>query len=243
MSDPGPAPQVWVTRTRPGADATADRLTDLGFRPLVSPLLTVVPLRPRLDLETVGALAFTSPNAVVAFARLAEGDAWRRLPAYAVGDATAEAIRDHGVADVRSASGDLDDLAALIAARPPSGEVLVVGPREPSGDLPALLRPRGVTARAVAVHATVAAPADEGRRALIDSALAAVLIHSAKAAAILADTSDSTPRVWPFVVAISEAAARPLADVAPRIQIAARPDESRLLAALTQALGKPRPRV
>lgn len=243
MSDAGAAPRVWVTRTRPGADATAERLRALGFRPLVSPLLTVVPLQPRLDLDTAAALAFTSPNAVAAFAHLAEGDAWRRLPAFAVGDATAEAIRDLGVADVRSASGDLDDLADLIAARPPSGELLVLGPREPSGDLPALLGPRGVTARAVSVHATVAAPAEDGRRALIDGALDAILIHSAKAATILADTSASPPSVWPVVVAISEAAAQPLAGLVPAIAIAAQPDENSLLSALTQALGKPRPPV
>ena len=243
MSDAGQAPQVWVTRTRPGADATAKRVQAAGFRPLVSPLLRVVPLQTPLHLDRAAALAFTSPNAVAAFARLAEGDAWRRLPAYAVGDATAEAIRDFGVADVRSASGDLDDLADLIAAHPPSGEVLVLGPREPSGDLPALLSLRGVTAGAVAVHATVSASADEGRRALIEGALGAILIHSAKAAVILAETSAASPSAWPVIVAISEAAARPLAGVAPRIAVATHPDESSLLAALTQALGKPRPRV
>ena len=218
MSDAGQAPQVWVTRTRPGADATAKRVQAAGFRPLVSPLLRVVPLQTPLHLDRAAALAFTSPNAVAA-------------------------IRDFGVADVRSASGDLDDLADLIAAHPPSGEVLVLGPREPSGDLPALLSLRGVTAGAVAVHATVSASADEGRRALIEGALGAILIHSAKAAVILAETSAASPSAWPVIVAISEAAARPLAGVAPRIAVATHPDESSLLAALTQALGKPRPRV
>lgn len=237
------APHVWVTRTRPGADATAQRLVGMGMRPLASPLLRVVPLRPRLDLSSACALAFTSPNAVAAFAHLTECETWRRLPAYAVGDATAEAARARGLTDVRSAAGDLIDLAALIIDHPPSGELVVLGPREPSGDLPALLAPHGIHARAVAVHATKPAPAAHGRRALAEGRLDAVLIHSAKAAAALAGTCSAENLSRPAIVAISEAAAQPLAGLAPRLAIAARPDEARLLHALTRALGKPGPRV
>ncbi|WP_392354638.1 hypothetical protein V8F63_04600 [Brevundimonas sp. LF-1] len=38
-----PIRRVWVTRAEPGAARTADRLTALGFEPVVVPLLTLAP--------------------------------------------------------------------------------------------------------------------------------------------------------------------------------------------------------
>ena len=56
MDRPAHAPlRLWVTRARPGAEATAERLTAMGHHPLVSPLLAVRRLKPRLDLTGVGA--------------------------------------------------------------------------------------------------------------------------------------------------------------------------------------------
>ena len=39
-----PIRRVWVTRAEPGAARTADRLTALGFTPIVAPLLTLASL-------------------------------------------------------------------------------------------------------------------------------------------------------------------------------------------------------
>ena len=44
-----PIRRVWVTRAEPGAARTADRLTALGFTPIVAPLLTLAPLPGALD--------------------------------------------------------------------------------------------------------------------------------------------------------------------------------------------------
>ena len=94
--------RVWVTRAQPGADRTADRLLALGYVPVVLPLLALEAIfQPNPDLSDVWALAFTSRNAVTAFAPLTPD---RALPVFAVGDATAEAARAAGFADVRSAA-------------------------------------------------------------------------------------------------------------------------------------------
>jgi len=61
--------RVWITRAQPGANATAQRITALGFEPVVAPALVVKELPAVVDLAGVGALAFTSVNAVRAFAR------------------------------------------------------------------------------------------------------------------------------------------------------------------------------
>jgi hypothetical protein len=107
-----------------------------------------------VDLSGVAALAFTSVNGVAAFARL-HGD--RDRPVFAVGDRTARAAREAGFADVASADGDVEALAALIlgqAARL-DGAVLHPCALEPAGDLVSPLVAAGLSARRLAVYETV----------------------------------------------------------------------------------------
>ena len=55
--------RVWITRAEPGAARTAARLRDMGFEPIVAPLLAIKHLTPPvLDLAPFAALAFTSVN-------------------------------------------------------------------------------------------------------------------------------------------------------------------------------------
>jgi uroporphyrinogen-III synthase len=126
--------KIWITRAEPGASRTAARLKALGRDPLVAPLLEVHPLAVSIDLDGVGALAFTSANGVRAFAALSED---RGLPVFAVGGATAEAARAAAFTSVTSAEGDVAALAQTIVANRDrfAGLVLAPGPREPAGDL------------------------------------------------------------------------------------------------------------
>lgn len=225
-----PIRRVWVTRAEPGAARTADRLTALGFTPLVTPLLTLAPLPGALDAapspDAVAVLALTSPNGVEAFAPLIPR--FRDHPVFAVGDATAEAARAAGFADVRSASGDIHALARLIAAEAPPGPLLAPGAREPAGDLPALLPDRPVQRlpiyAAFETHAPAPKPFD------------AVMLHSPRAARALAADLPRAASSDRIAICISEAAATPLHpfDFA-EIRIAATPDEPGMLS----ALGKP----
>ncbi|MGN6062411.1 uroporphyrinogen-III synthase [Brevundimonas diminuta] len=229
-----PIRRVWVTRAEPGAARTADRLTALGFTPIIAPLLTLAPLPEALhaapDPAAVAALALTSPNGVEAFAPLIPR--FRHHPAFAVGDATAEAARAAGFAHVRSAAGDIHALARLIAAEAPAGPLLAPGAREPAGDLPALLPDRPVQRLPVYAAFETHAPAPEP--------FDAVMLHSPRAARALATIlAADLPRPAAsgrIAICISEAAASPLRpfDFA-EIRIAAAPDEPAMLS----ALGKP----
>lgn len=216
-----------MTRAGPGATRTAERLSTLGFEPIVLPLLAVRPLpQPRPDLTGVAALAFTSRNGVDAFAALSPR---RGLPVFTVGDATAERARQAGFREVRSAGGAIGDLARLLAEAAP-GPVLAPGAREPAGDLPALLAGR-VEVRRLPVYEAVETGAEP------PADWDAVLLHSPRAGRALAASGGIGGRT---VVAISEAAAaalglQPGAD----LRVAVRPDE----AAMLEALGKPPPRV
>ena len=223
---PQAARRVWVTRTHPGAEATAARLVGLGFEPVVAPLLAARPIMGALlDLAGVQAIAFTSGQAVSAFAALTAERGW---PVFAVGAATAALARQAGFSTLTSADGDVAALAEVIAAARP-GLVLAPGALETAADLPALLAARGIAARAVAVYETVRAslaapPADVG----------AVLLHSPKAARALAAMIAEPAAAGLEAYAISPAAAQPLAGRPFRaVHVAAQPNEAALLALLS----------
>ncbi|PIB94333.1 uroporphyrinogen-III synthase [Caulobacter sp. FWC2] len=217
---------VWITRARPGALATAERVRGLGFEALVDPLLAVEALQAELDLSHVTALAFTSANGVEAFARLSDA---RGVPVFAVGRATAKAAQAEGFASVSSADGDVEDLCELIAGGA-SGPVLWAGAREPAGDLVGMLRGRGVMAKGVAVYETLErAPSDETLARL--KAPATALLHSPRAARALAAILRERPASALRFLCLSEAVAAPLRGIAEpgSVTFAPRPDESALL--------------
>ena len=222
--------RVWITRAQPGAARSAARLAALGFEPVVAPLLTIRPLPDALsaapDFATVAAVAFTSPNGVEAFAALTPG--LRDRPVFAVGDATAEAARDAGFTDARSAAGDIHALTALIKASPIHGLILAPGAREPAGDLAALLPDHKIQRLPVyAAEETGAAAAD----------FDAVLLHSPRAARALAAVLTPDAAARRLAVCISAAAAAPLAALSfTEIRTADAPDETSMLTALGKSV-------
>ena len=140
-----------VTRPREDSGELAAALAARGIEPVLEPLLTVrfatdgasllAPL-----LEGAQAVLFTSANGVRAFAA---ASARRDLPAFAVGDATAQAARDAGFAEVASAGGDAADLAALVRQRlkPEDGALVHAAARENAGDLAGALAVAGFELR------------------------------------------------------------------------------------------------
>ena len=227
--------RVWVTRASPGAEETAARLLGLGFEPVVAPLLRVQAVAGGpLDLTGVAALAFTSANGVAAYSdRCAE----RALPVFAVGAATARAARARGFASVVSADGDVATLARTIVAQGPlSGVVLHPGAAELAGNLSGDLAARGVPARTVAVYETVAQALDIGA-ADWTSDLDGVLLHSPKAARLLADFLARHPAAPLTAVCISPAAAEPLSSTGlANVAVARAPTEEALFIRLTEVL-------
>ncbi|ASE39938.1 uroporphyrinogen-III synthase [Brevundimonas vesicularis] len=225
-------PRIWITRAEPGASRTAARLRDMGFEPIIAPLLAIENLTPPVpDLTPFTALAFTSLNGVAAFAALTRE---RDRPVFAVGDATAQAARDAGFAEVRSASGDLHALARLIGSELSDGVVLVPQAETPAGDFDAALVLAG--ARNVSIQPLIVYRA--GRTPVAaPTEFDAVLIHSPRAAHILAE--QGAPRLSHAITAcISPAAAAPLVALGLTPAVAQTPDEATLLTILKAALGK-----
>lgn len=229
--------RVLVTRAEPEAVRTAAILAARGHQALVAPLVS--PLRLPADLDPTGlaAIAVTSPRSI---AMMPDGwrSALRPLPAFAVGDRTAAALRDAGFADVRSAAGDIAALASLIRqARLPVGAVLLhPGGEERAGDLAAMLAGTGVTVESPNVYRMVAAgtlPEAVGD-ALAAGSIDAVLHYSPRSARVFADLVSAAQLAEaarrPLHACLSPAVAAALEPLAaPRVIAAVRPDEASLL--------------
>lgn len=220
--------RIWVTRT--DGEATAARLRDLGHAPLLAPVLEARDLPGEIGLDGVDALAFTSRNGVQAFARRCGR---RDLPVFVVGEGTAQASREAGFTEVRSADGDVTALARLIARERP-GAVLHPCAREPARDLSQLLASSGVPASSRSIYETAALPAPEAVTAALEAEPAeidAVLVHSPRGARRVAELLASHPLAGELVAfCISPAAAAPLEPLNLReVHVAEFPNEASLL--------------
>ena len=144
--------RILVTRPREDSQHLAQQLEAKGHQVLIEPLFTIeAEPDAALDLEGVQALLMTSANGVRAFAARSER---RDLHVFAVGDATAEAARAQGFADVESAGGDVDDLARLVRerARPDAGALLHAAGSAVAGDLAGALQETGFEVRRAVLY-------------------------------------------------------------------------------------------
>lgn len=226
-----------ITRPRRQAEAFAAALAAAlpgRFRPVIAPVIEVAATAGAFDLAGAGALAFTSANGVAAFAALSPE---RGLPAFCVGDMTAEAARAAGF-EARSAAGDVAALAALIVgeAGRGAGAVLHVRGRHASGDLVGRLAAAGVAARALELYDQRPVPVPAEAAALMAAGgVAAATAFSPRSAALFARAARDAG--WPLggVTLVALSAAADAAHDAPepgRRVIAPRPDRDGMIAAL-----------
>lgn len=201
--------RIWITRAEPGAGVTAERVRALGHDAVVAPLLEVQTLPDvRIDLDGVAALAFTSANGVRAFA---EATGARTLNVFAVGAATAKAARAAGFKSVLSADGNVEALAGGIAMRRSElrGAVLHAGAAELAGDLTGALERHGVAARRLVLYETAPVVlSDATAEDLVRCD--AVLLHSPRAAQVLARLLRARPAPQMRALGLSKAVVQPL---------------------------------
>jgi uroporphyrinogen-III synthase len=170
--------RVAITRAQPEADRTAERVRARGAEAIVAPLLTIAPCAYDTNTEGAQAIIFTSTNGVRAFPDVRGA---RERIVLTVGDATAEAAREAGFSDVRSADGDVNALAELAkrALDPAKGKLIHIAGDHVAGDLSGELRAAGFNIERRLAYASVAAMALPA--ALLEP-LDIVLFHSARAA-------------------------------------------------------------
>ncbi len=147
-----------ITRPREDARALAKLLGGLGIECVIEPLLTIEPVKdPGIDFTGIQAVLLTSSNGARALAAWDAGKsaaAWRNLPVFAVGEATANAAREAGCRRVVGATGDVDALAKLVVERlePKGGVLLHIAGTHVAGDLAGLLAKSGFTVRRAVIY-------------------------------------------------------------------------------------------
>ena len=206
---------ILILRPRPGAEETARRCAALALPCRIVPLFAIAPLEwSAPPTDRFDALLLTSANAMrhagVGLAALAA------LPCWCVGTATADAARQAGLTVARTGASGVQ---ALVDEAPPARLLWL------AGDMPSpLTLPPGGAVTAVPVYR--AAPLPVAPDALAEGEVA--LLHSPRAAARLAAIAPDRGAL--ALVAISEAAARAAGPGWRTVRIAARPDDSEMVA-------------
>lgn len=176
---------ILVTRPEHEAGEFASDLRALGFLPLISPVLRIVPVEyERQDMAAYDALIFTSASAVEHFQRLADAE----IEVYAVGSATAKRAREAGLKNVCEAGGAGRDLAALLAARfsGQGAKVLHARGRDIAFDLSEALKPEQIEVDFLIVYEAISAGtlSLEAVSALREGRVDAVTLFSVRTAKI-----------------------------------------------------------
>jgi uroporphyrinogen-III synthase len=237
-----------VTRPREESESLASALAARSVSSVVEPMMQVhYRVATVLDLATVQAILCTSANGVRALARVT-GE--RRLPLFAVGEATAARARAEGFAAVESANGAVADLVRLVAERlrPQNGGLLHVAGNVVAGDLIGALREHGfsiercVLYEAQPVEALSASAVCALRSGTIDLAL----FFSSRTAAIFVGLANNAGVVLCCrtitALAISADADAVLAGLPWRNRLVSeRPNQQALLDALDSVLTERRP--
>lgn len=225
--------RVFILRPEPGASRTAEKAARLGLEAVLHPLfaphaLDWTPPSPT-DFE---ALLLTSANA----ARLAGPTlaAFRALPAYAVGRATADALRAQGFTQVVTGEGDGSAIAAMIARDGHRAALHLAGTTVAPMDV----GPLSVTR--IAVYSMAALPADPALGQAMEPG-SVLLVHSPRAGERLAEHIAQTGRADLHVIAISQAALAACGTGWASLHAPVRPSDDDMLAlarALCEGLGR-----
>jgi len=177
---------VLVTRAAQDSEKTIARLSQHGIEAIAAPAIEIRTCgEPDLP-AACRALIVTSANAIRAIAGRAELSGLLGIPLYAVGDRTAEAARQAGFTQVRSASGTVGDLAGLVCAEiePHEGVLMHVRGREVAGELGGELASAGYTVERRIVYESVCADQlpEAAVGAMETGVVDAVLLYSPKSA-------------------------------------------------------------
>jgi uroporphyrinogen-III synthase len=230
--------RVLVTRPEGQANRTAARLRAAGHQAVLAPVLAIAATGTAWPAP-LDALVLTSAQAALAMPEQAASD-WRDVPAFAVGERTAEALRERGFKEVTTTGSDAAALAAFMTARLPQGAgVLYAAGHDRKPVLEQALAAAGLALTVVEVYA--ARPAQDWgpdiRARLHGGMLDAVLHYSARSAALALAQADAAGATQAFLDlrhhCVSADAATPLVAAGATIAaIASHPDEDSLMATL-----------
>ena len=193
---------------------------------IISPLMKIEMLPMTGPLDPYCGLIFTSENGVLAFAQASDQ---RHLPAYCVGNRTADAARAVGLT-AYSANGSADDLVAMIRNVPAKGRYLHVRGEHTRGDIAGRL---GLAVdEVVAYRQTSVSLSDEARVALAGDQPVILPLFSPRTAQLFCQDADQIKAPLRIVV-ISDAVGKVVSNLdSAEITVATTPDAAAMLRAI-----------
>jgi uroporphyrinogen-III synthase len=230
--------RLLVTRPEPDAARTAASLQHRGHQVLTAPLLRMEVLTDaRFGIGPWAGVLVSSANALRAIADHRHREELIALPLLAVGRHTAQAARDIGFENVRSADGDARALAALAidTFRNATAEVLYLAGEDQAADLSGALRNRGIRARTAVVYAMrrVKAFSEPVIDALAEGRIDGVLHYSRRTADTYLFCAEAAglrrAALAPVHYCLSREIAEPLKGGGVTVRIALQPEETALL--------------
>lgn len=178
-----------ILRAQEDADDIAQAVRERGLIPLTEPVLSIEYFP--VDMPETGPehpLIFTSAHGVQAFARLS---AERDHPIYTVGRNTADAARQAGFVQVKSASGTVSDLVDLLSGAFEAGlkSPIYIRGEDISQNLSEILRGKGIKIDEIIVYRTISAEklSLDVLKSLVSREIKAVMVFSAKGGRVFSD--------------------------------------------------------
>lgn len=220
-------PPLLILRPEPGATQTAKLAWDAGWHPIASPIFRIEAIGWEApDPAGYDALFVTSANAV-----REAGKALKRyanMPAYAVGAATARALKAAGFTDIHAGRGDAMAMLVTAADDGITRALHLAGEDHRDAGHDAIMIDRRIVYRSAAV-----AKLGEGANKALANGDATVLLHSGRAASQFAALCDSAklPRSTISIAALAPAVLDAAGPGWRAAIAAAKPDDAALLAA------------
>ncbi|WP_322893283.1 MULTISPECIES: uroporphyrinogen-III synthase [unclassified Yoonia] len=229
-------PVLILTRPAPQAEAFATQIAARWAGPvqvILSPLLRIAPVPVIADLSQVTGVIFTSAHGVAAaqYTNLARG-----LPAWCVGDKTAQLAADAGF-DAIAGPGDAIRLVEKIMSRRPQGPMAHLRGNHTRGGVAEKLISAGIACIDVVAYDQLAQSlSDDALDALHGAAPVILPLFSPRTATILAEQGPFTAAVQLIVIstAVQTAAA---AMRVKSVSVAATPDAEAMIVATLKRLG------
>ena len=167
--------KLLVLRPQPGCDETAARARSMGMSAISLPLFVVEPIAHETDgALAVDALLVTSANGARYGADVIA--AFDDRPIFAVGHATADAVRAAGGRDVRMGGGDMAATIPLIIRACCKSVTHLCGEHVTAYD------PQGLQVAPCPVYRSIERPAQAVQAGLAQAAPVVALVHSERAA-------------------------------------------------------------
>lgn len=188
------APLILLTRPQVQSRRFAAKVDSLAEVRIV-PLQEIVPSGEVPDLAPYKGLIFSSQNAVTVFAdRISRRD----IPAWCVGERTAEVARDMGFTAI-SVGGDAAGLIEALVQRSPEMPLLHPHGRHTRGDIASSLNAAGITARGAEIYDQQAVVPVEPLADLGNSRRVIAPVFSPRSAELLAAQLDDAAQNWTFL--------------------------------------------